>query len=301
MTTEHINNILACPQCGGQLTVEENATCTTCETTYPRHGSNGYNFHLQSPKQHVQRTLLGTDDMPGDEFFSPLVFNPYCEIDVQSLGETRHLFPTLTSYIPKPKKPISIALDIGCGKGQNKAVCEKLGYHYLGLDYREQDATILGDAQALPFLDNSIDFALSMAVLEHIPHPQVMIQEAFRVLKHGSVFLGSVAFMQPFHDNSYFHFSHLGMYKALQDAGFEVIAVAPSQEYSVLIANGRQLFRKMNRNLVRTIMAPTISLHKMWWKMNPIAPNNPNLSEIRRLQKFSGAQHFVALKPFSKG
>lgn len=302
MMIDPIHQALACPQCGGRLELDDNlACCDSCEIDYPEHGVCGYNFHLQQPKQYTHQTLLDNYDFPDDPFFAPLVFNPYCEIDVASLGKTKHLFPTLASYIPSPKSPISIALDIGCGKAQNKAVCEKLGYHYLGIDYREDEATLRGDAQALPLKNESIDFALSMAVLEHIPHPEIMIKEAFRVLKNGGVFLGSVAFMQPFHDNSYLHFSHLGVYRALQDAGFEIIAVAPSREYSVLIANGRQLFRKMNRRLVRMVMAPTISLHKLWWKYNPIVPHDLKLSEIRRLQKFSGAQHFVAFKPHSRG
>ena len=170
------------------------------------------------------------------------------------------------------------------------------GYEYVGLDYREPEATLRGDAHALPLKDNSVDFAISLAVLEHVQHPILAVQEIGRVLRHGARFVGSVAFLQPFHDYSYSHLSHLGIFTILSSCKFEVEVVAPSKEYSVLIANSRQLFRQMNRKYSKMLVQPLIFLHKLWWKYKPIVPSNRALSDIIRMQKFAGSQHFVARK-----
>ncbi len=86
------------------------------------------------------------------------------------------------------------------------------------------------------------------------------------------------------------------MYSLLVDNGFEVEALAPSREYSVLVANARQLFRQMNRKRSKLLVKPLIALHKLWWKYNPIVPGDPELTNTKRLLKFTGSQHFVATK-----
>lgn len=50
------------------------------------------------------------------------------------------------------------------------------------LDYR------VGDAQALPFADQSFDYYISCECLEHVERPQEMINEIFRVLRPGGRF-----------------------------------------------------------------------------------------------------------------
>lgn len=44
------------------------------------------------------------------------------------------------------------------------------------------------DAQSLAFADNSFDWVVSCECLEHLPRPQRMASEMFRVLKHGGKF-----------------------------------------------------------------------------------------------------------------
>jgi ubiquinone/menaquinone biosynthesis C-methylase UbiE len=47
---------------------------------------------------------------------------------------------------------------------------------------------IVGDVQSLAFADNSFDWIVSCECLEHLPQPQMMTQEMFRVLKPGGRF-----------------------------------------------------------------------------------------------------------------
>ena len=84
-------------------------------------------------------------------------------------------------------------LDIGCGEGK---ILEQLrAYHPVsstGIDLdpariclaKSQSEVIpfaVGNAQELPFEDNSFDFVMILEVLEHVGDPDIALREAFRV------------------------------------------------------------------------------------------------------------------------
>jgi len=48
---------------------------------------------------------------------------------------------------------------------------------------------LVADAHALPFKDESVDYVLSLAVLEHLRNPFNAGQEMFRVLRRGAMLL----------------------------------------------------------------------------------------------------------------
>ena len=111
--------------------------------------------------------------------------------------------------IVKGKKVV----DIGCGYGRNKDLVESVGGEWIGVEPFEGGAhTVVGDAENLPFEDNTFDVVIMDAVLEHIPDVGKAISEVARVLKPGGVFIGYVAFMECFHEISYSHLS----FKALE-------------------------------------------------------------------------------------
>jgi len=104
-------------------------------------------------------------------------------------------------------------VDIGCGYGKNKKIVESVGGEWIGVEPFEGGAhTVVGDAENLPFEDNSFDVAIMDAVLEHIPDVGKAFSEVARVLKPGGLFIGYVAFMECFHEISYSHLS----FKALE-------------------------------------------------------------------------------------
>ena len=77
---------------------------------------------------------------------------------------------------------------------------------------------ILGDAAALPFRDASFDFVASFAAVEHLQNPFIAMRETCRVLKPGGAFIGTAAFLEPYHLESYFHCTHLGTAQLLKSA-----------------------------------------------------------------------------------
>lgn len=74
------------------------------------------------------------------------------------------------------------------------------------LPYRRVD--LYADGLRLPFADDTFDFILSQAVLEHVPEPQTAVDEIRRVLKPGGLVYADFAFMQPLHAVP-FHFFNI--------------------------------------------------------------------------------------------
>ena len=71
---------------------------------------------------------------------------------------------------------------------------------------------------------------MSVAAIQLFRNPFVMMKEAYRVLKPGGIFLGTVAFLEPFHDEGYYHYTHLGTASSLQYGGFKAEKLALSEE-----------------------------------------------------------------------
>ena len=97
-------------------------------------------------------------------------------------------------------------LDIGCADGYAKqllpmtATYVGLDYYSTATDWYNTEPDVFGDAQSLPVADSSIDHALLLDVLEHLPHPDQCIAELHRVLKQGGSLTLQVPFMYPLHD-----------------------------------------------------------------------------------------------------
>lgn len=112
-------------------------------------------------------------------------------------------------------KGISL-LEVGYGQGTDLVQFAKSGAICTGIDYtpkhfelaklnfqlRGLEADLhLGDAANLPFKDNSFDRVYSTGVLHHTPDIKKCIEEVYRVLKPGGVFVMSL-----YHKNSLFHY-----------------------------------------------------------------------------------------------
>lgn len=98
-----------------------------------------------------------------------------------------------TVDIPRP------LLDLGCGFGEFTGVFFDTPVD-VGLDIRLEDlkqsavngrygSVVRADARRMPFADGSFAGVMSLSVLEHIPHNEEAVAEAYRVLRSGGTFV----------------------------------------------------------------------------------------------------------------
>jgi len=259
--TKKILDILVCPNCRGKLRISsgENLYCQLCNTFYKVTDNGNVDLRLEGIKKERINFDIGHKFIINENIdLSKLIekTNPEVHFDLNNIPT--HLTKEVLSYFPKATSAESIVLDLGCGTTIHKEVCERAGFNYVGIDYENVKAPILGDAHSLPFQDNSIDFVLSVAVLEHIQYPFLMINEVFRVLQNGGTFIGSVAFLEPYHWESFYHYTHLGLINILLFAGFEIEKIAPNETISVFDSQARLnykiLFPRMPQKLASLLI-----------------------------------------------
>jgi len=233
-----IGGLLACTACQSPLGQPEDSelVCTRCGRVTPHLTDGRWDFRLGPDDQLSYRRHYSPRS------YAKALEMPLCMERPSSSPRNGfdglvpvHLTPAQVSYLPEGRAG-QIALDLGCGHGQQRAILEKLGYAVYAVDFEGAAADDLVDAHALPLRDDSVDLIMSIAVLEHLADPFRAVSEVHRVLRAGGCFLGTVAFLEPFHDNSFFHCSHLGLSWVLQTNGFEVEAISPIPSWDVLRA-----------------------------------------------------------------
>ncbi len=87
-----------------------------------------------------------------------------------------------------------VILDAGCGSGVFSRSLIGGGRLVIGLDIdfealgklgRSSVERVCADAHHLPLRDCSVDFVLSLSLLEHLKYPEKCVEELYRVLKNG--------------------------------------------------------------------------------------------------------------------
>lgn len=100
-------------------------------------------------------------------------------------------FEKVTEEIREYTKAKDKILDIGCGEGKIWELFPNL--EVTGIDFSSKNLKkakrylrpVLGNAEKLPFKDNSFDMVLATEILEHIINPDKLLTETDRVLKRG--------------------------------------------------------------------------------------------------------------------
>jgi SAM-dependent methyltransferase len=129
-----------------------------------------------------------------------------------------------------------VVVDVGCGSKpfesqivRHPAVERYIGVEYPGaVDYFGEpiaNVEVFGDAQHLPFCDELADVVLCSQVIEHVPEPELAIQEAYRILRPGGIYILSVPSMFKLHmePNDFHRFTKYGLRHVLSKTGFEVV------------------------------------------------------------------------------
>lgn len=294
-----IQTILRCPGCAGEL-IRDGAgmRCRSCRESYDLTASGSLDLRLKTPKQIALSLTVGDSENGVDKFDGLMAF-PACkdpEVNFAASDVRSHVGWEMLSHFSRAKQDTELALDLGCGKTLHRELLEKCGYTYVGADYGHEKAPILADAHALPFSDNSFSFAISVAVLEHLYQPAVALREVYRVLKPGARFIGSVAFLEPFHGNSYYHHTHRGTAHALLTAGFDVHLLGYNRGWIAPISLRQLLFLPRFPRLGRAFVWPLHMASALVWKLNAWARSNPDLLRIYR-RNLAGSFIFLASKP----
>ena len=117
---------------------------------------------------------------------------------------------------------------------------------------------LLVDPGPLPIVAGSVDLVLSIAVLEHVPNPQEMVQEISRILRSGGIVFCFVPFMQPLHSapGDYQRWTPEGLRSLFSDFNVTQLSPAsgPSSSVSWLLATWfASLFSFGNRLLYQAL------------------------------------------------
>lgn len=295
--SKNVWKILACPSCGHSLKSEsKGVVCQQCNTNYDYTEFGSLDLRLRDPKKYPLQFEIGTSLFPESDFkFGILTKNKNPEIDFADCQLPPHFSKESMSYFPKAKSENALGLDLGCGNTLHREICEYAGFEYVGLDYDSLKAPILGDAHSLPFKDESFELVLAVAVMEHVRFPFVMIAEAYRVLQKKGYFIGVVSFLEPFHSDSFYHFTHYGLHNSLRNGGFKINGIYTPKNYSVLTAQARMaLFPRMPRILISFLTLPLQILHIWWWKVGRLF--NRDADEVKRIISTTGGFFFIASK-----
>lgn len=100
-----------------------------------------------------------------------------------------------------------VAINLGSG---SSCLSDKI----INIDmFNFKNVDLVCDIKKLPFKDNSVDVAINVAVLEHVPAPEAIIDEIYRVLKPGGLVYSVYPFIVGFHasPNDYTRVTHEGI------------------------------------------------------------------------------------------
>lgn len=298
-----LHEIIRCPQCDGGLeALDFEMRCMECDSRYAssshqidlrpkRPRAVNCTFMIENPVAAIDLPVLGIPFAPGAD--------PAEQNFPEPLAYGNGLTPQLVSWFPKIAG--GRLLDLGCGTRRTETVTTRTGATYVGLDIMGEAPHVLGRGEILPFVDDSFDFVLSMAVFPHTTYPDLAVREAYRVLRPGCLLIGTAQFIEACFMTSRHHVTAFGVLDWLHGAGFEIVHMEPNDlnwdggqaligmQYLAPIVSGRR--RRVARAALRGVMA-------FAGKRNPM--NELGWGQ-RYPEGFTGGFRFVARKPASPG
>ena len=192
---DKIKNILACPNCHGNLDYkDEKFTCKNCQSHY----------YFKNKKIYFTDSLGANDSLDKlKNVLKKYLGDMYFKYGIQVISPS-YPFNFHKEVEKEIKLDSIIAIDLGSGvsKYNENIICLDI------CDYSNVD--IVCDISKLPFKKESIDIIMSRSVMEHVPDPYKIFDEIKRCTKVGGYTAHLIPWMMPFHASPYdFHrFSH---------------------------------------------------------------------------------------------
>lgn len=116
-----------------------------------------------------------------------------------------------------------LVVDLGCGDQPYKRFLSCDTYVAVDIDFARRPM-VVADAQSLPFREGIADGVLCLEVIEHVPTPERVIAEIYRILKPGGLLLLTAPMSWGLHyePHDYWRFTPYGLCYLLQKHGFLV-------------------------------------------------------------------------------
>lgn len=119
-------------------------------------------------------------------------------------------------------------LDAGCGTMPFRASLRGLvdEYHSIDIEKRVPEVDLIGDLQDMKALESdTYDTVLCTEVLEHVPQPEKLLAELWRVLKPRGTLILSVPHLSRLHEEpfDYYRFTKHGLKFLFEKSGFSVL------------------------------------------------------------------------------
>jgi len=131
-----------------------------------------------------------------------------------------------------------VLYDLGAGESPYKDFFLRYADQYVSVDlagsYNVAKADIAADLnKPLPIESGVADTVVSLSVMEHLCEPQMMLNEAFRMLKPGGALVLQVPWQWWIHEapNDYFRYTPYGLRYMFGKAGFVDIQVKPQSGF----------------------------------------------------------------------
>lgn len=149
--------------------------------------------------------------------------------------------------------------DLGCGETPYKDWLLRYADHYVGVDWSDSlhkaKADIIANLnKPLPIESEVADTILSLSVMEHLSEPQIMLSEAYRILKPGGALVLQVPWQWKVHEEpfDFFRYTPYGLHMQLEHAGFSDIDVQAQAGFFTMIT------MKLNYFSLRLIRGPLL-------------------------------------------
>lgn len=132
-------------------------------------------------------------------------------------------------------------LDIGAGEVDRYARYFKFTERVTTDIQQGDNVDIVASADKLPFDDASFDSVVCTQVLEHVPYPQSVVDEMYRVLKPGGSVLATIPQTTPLHEepHDYYRYTKYGIQHLFERSGFTISHIEQEAGYYALIAQLR--------------------------------------------------------------
>jgi SAM-dependent methyltransferase len=201
-----IKNIIQCNKCHSPLADSETSVCCNeCKTSFPI--SNGV---LIFKKSDIEKTKDA--EFQVEQMFNSSITAKLTNIGSKFINSEYTLKNHLKEFLDEIAEE-DIAMEIGSGN-------RRLNHNIINIDIAEfPNVDIIADASEIPFSDKTVDFVIIDTLLEHVPEPQKVVNEVYRILKKGGKALCITPFVFPYHGypKHYFNFTKDGLEYLFRD------------------------------------------------------------------------------------